>query len=900
MSQNRVLWIVGSLFLAYVALGRLGGIYVDWLWFDSVGFQSVFLTRLGTQLALFLVTGLAFFGIFATNVVLAGRLASRYAPTPIIIPWSGSSRSGALLQVALLTAGGVLAVLVGLAMAANWQTVLAFLNPSLFGVSDPLFGMDVSFFVFTLPLYGLVQGWYMAVLFFSLLAALLVYVVRIIMPRVTPDGGMVQNTLPSLGLLLTFGRGPRTHLSVLIALLALGIAFSTWLAIYELVFDRGGLVFGAGYTAVHARWPALWLSLGLAVFFALVVVATTRRRGYRPAAFALGLWVALSLFAGEVYPAAVQRLEVLPSELDKERPYIENNIRMTNQAYDLDRITETDFPAEEGVTQAELAASPGTMKNLRLWDPQPLLDTYNQIQSIRLYYDFLDVDVDRYMIDGEYRQVMLSTRELSPARLPSQAQTWVTRRLQFTHGYGAAVSPVNEVTPEGLPSLFLQDVPPRGKIPLDRPEVYYGEGASEYVVVKTTTPEFDYPRGDDNVYTEYQGSSGVAVGSPISRLLFAWQFGDPNLVLASAFKPESRILYNRNIAERAQKVAPFLTYDRDPYTVVANGRLYWVHDAYTSTANYPYSQPVGLRGGLNYLRNSVKVVTDAYEGQLNFYVADPSDPMIRTYMAIFPSLFQPLDAMPAEIRPHLRYPEDLFSVQADLYRTYHMRDARVFYNREDMWNVPMEIYLDEQVPIQPYYVIMRLPGEAREEFTLILPYTPPNKSNMITWLAARSDGEHYGKLVAYRYPKDKLIFGPMQIEARIDQDPTISAQLSLWNQSGSRVIRGNLLVIPVGKSNLYVEPIYLQAQQAKLPEMKRVVLATGNRVVMEPNVQTAIERLYGGQPAPTPPAAQPAQPGQAQPPGQLSPEAQALLDRLNRLDEELRAVQDELRRILEQ
>ena len=907
LTQGRIIAAIATLFILYSVLGRVGGLLVDWLWFQSVSLECVFATRVLAQLALFLTAGLAFLAVFAGNSVLAMRLAARHEPPPIIIPWARATRRVALLQVAMLTAGVLLAVLVGLGFASTWPVVLRFLHPADFGVADPLFGLDVGFFVFTLPVYGLLQEWLMVTIILSLVASAVIYGVRIVLPRVTPgDGQIIDGSLPDFGQLLDMGLGPRAHLSALAALAALGIALGAWLDIYNLVYERGGLVFGAGYADVHARWPALLLAIALAVLFAVVALATVRIRSYRPLGIALAIWVSLSLASGGLYPAMVQRLEVQPSELDKERPYIEANIRMTNQAYALDRIAEVEAPAEDAVTAQEIAANPGTVKNFRLWDPQPLLDTYNQIQSIRLYYDFLDVDVDRYVIDGEYRQVMLAARELSPAKLPSQAQTWVTRRLQFTHGYGAAMSPVNEVTPEGLPALFLQDVPPRGKVPLQRPEIYYGEGTKEYVVVKTSTPEFDYPKGDDNVYTEYGGSSGVNIGSPLSRLLFAWQFGDANLVLAGAIQPQSRILYNRSIKERVQIVAPFLTYDRDPYIVVANQRLYWVHDAYTSTDRYPYSQPVNLQGGLNYLRNSVKVVTDAYEGTMHFYVADPSDPIIRSYAAIFPGLFEPLDQMPTEIKQHLRYPEDLFSVQADLYRTYHMKDARVFYNREDMWNVPFEIYGDKQVPVQPYYVIMRLPGEQREEFTLILPYTPPNKNNMITWLAARSDGAEYGNLIAYRFPKDKLIFGPMQIEARIDQEATISAQISLWNQSGSRVIRGNLLVIPIGKSTLYVEPIYLQAEKTKLPEMKRVILSSGNRVVMEPTVAAALDRLFGGQAAPTTPQApaasqQPQTQPPQQPPGQgLTPQAKSLIDRLDKLDGDIKSLRDDLRTLLEQ
>ncbi|MCL4467027.1 MAG: UPF0182 family protein [Chloroflexi bacterium] len=902
MGQGRWIAIVAGLLVLYAVVGRLGGIIVEWLWFVSVGYQSVYLTRLTAEIVLFAIGALIFFAIFYGNGSLAMRLASRHEPPPIVIPWARTSRRVAGLQLALLTGGVLLSVLVGLGIAGSWPTILQYLHPASFGVSDPLFGQDVGFFVFALPVYELVQGWLMLSLVFALIAALAVYVVRLVVPRVAPDGQLIEGAAPNLGLLLDLGAGPRLHLAVLVALLAVGMAAGSGLDVLKLVYAPGRLVFGATYADINARWPALYLSIALALVFAVAVLATARARSLRPAGYALGAWILVGIIAGSIYPALIQRLVVQPSELDREAPYIQNNITMTNRAYALDRIAEVDFPAADAVTQEELNANQATVKNFRLWDPQPLLDTYNQIQSIRLYYDFVDVDVDRYMINGEYRQVMLSARELSPDRLPSQAQTWVNRRLQYTHGFGAAMSPVNEVTVEGLPQLFLQDVPPRGSLPLTRPEIYYGENTDDYVIVKTATQEFDYPKGNDNVYTEYQGSSGVGIGSFVSRLLFAWQLNDANLLLAGALQPDSRILFNRNISSRVQLVAPFLTLDRDPYAVVSNERIYWVQDAYTTSDRYPYSQPVGLqRGSLNYLRNSVKVVTDAFDGSMHFYLAEPSDPLIRSYSAVFPGLFEPLDQMPADLRQHVRYPEDLFSIQADLYRTYHMKDVRVFYNKEDLWNVARRLADSQAAAIAPYYVIMRLPGESKEEFALILPYTPPNKNNMITWLTARSDGAAYGTLIAYQYPKEKLIYGPMQIDARIDQDPIISSQLTLWNQSGSRVIRGDLLVVPIGKSNIYVEPIYLQAENNKLPEMKRVVLATGNKIVMEPTVAAAINSLYGAQPATPaqPPAGQQA-PTTAQPPQQLRPEAQALLDRLNSLEQEITSLRDDLRKYLQQ
>jgi len=692
-------------------------------------------------------------------------------------------------------------------------------------------------------------------------------------------------------------RPMRAHLFGLGALLLALVAWGHRLSIYELVYSAGGAAFGAGYADIVARLPARWFLVAVAFVSAVLLLVAIPRRGLRLAASAAALWLGSAIVVGGVYPAVIQRLVVQPQELERERPYIERTIRMTRQAFGLDRIAETAIAVEEMVTPGDIAQNPGTIGNIRLWDPEPLLTTYNQIQSIRLYYDFVSIDVDRYAIDGGYRQVMLGARELAPERLPAQAQTWVNRRLQFTHGYGVAMSAVNEVTPEGLPTFFLQDVPPRGRIPIDRPELYFGEKSTDYVIVRTRFPEFSYPKGEENVYTTYGGTTGVFLGSGGRRLLFAWRFRDLNILLSDAITSQSVILYHRNVRERVARLAPFLRLDRDPYVAVADGWLFWILDAYTHSDRYSYAQR--HRDGVNYLRNSVKAVVDAYHGTVMLYVTEPDDPMVRTYGRIFPGLLRPLADLPASLRAHLRYPQDLFAVQAEMYRLFHMQDPRVFYNKEDVWILPQEIYIDKPREMTPYYVIMRLPGAAREEFMLILPYTPPGKQNMITWLAARSDGEHYGKLLAFRYPKDKLVFGPMQIEARLNQEPMISEQFTLWSQGGNRVMRGNMIVIPIGQSNLYVEPIYLQAEQGRLPEMKRVVLASGNRVVMEATVSAGLGALFA-QPGQRMPAAggRPVPPAS---PDQDDGDPAALLETLQarqaRIQEELRALEADLQRL---
>jgi uncharacterized membrane protein (UPF0182 family) len=875
--------------------------YTDWLWFSDLGFSGVFRTRFLTQAVLFVLGGLVSAVAILGSARLARRLADRAAGS-IEMPGSAQVRlMERPFSMVVLIGGLFLALNMAGAAAARWDQVLRLWQAVPFGAADPQFGLDIGFFVFTLPVLRFVQGWMLTVTIIALAAAVAVYAFRIVFPQLPMPIEGESAFRPAAPLNIIVSRPMRRHLFGLGALLFVLIAWGHWLAVYDLVYSPRGAAFGASYADIFARLPALRLLAVAAVLAAVLVGVTALRQGYRPAVAGAGIWIAAGILAGGVYPALVDRFVVQPQELERERPYIERTIRMTRQAYALDRIAESPIAGEEMVMAADLARTPGTVANIRLWDPDPLLTTYNQIQSIRLYYDFVDVDVDRYTIDGRYRQVMLAARELSPEKLPAQAQTWVNRRLQFTHGYGVAMSPVNELTPEGLPTLFLQDVPPHGKLQVDRPEVYYGEKSREYVIVRTRFPEFNYPKGEENVYTTYQGETGVRLGSRVRRLLFAWRFRDINILLSDAITDESVILYHRNITERVGRLAPFLRLDRDPYAVVADGRLFWILDAYTHTDRYPYSQRA--RDGFNYIRNSVKAVVDAYNGTVTLYIAEPGDPMVQTYARIFPGLFRPIEELPAALRPHLRYPQDIFAVQAEMYRVFHMQDSRVFYNKEDMWTLPQEIYGDKPAEMTPYYVIMRLPGAPAEEYVLIMPFTPPGKQNMITWLAARSDGEHYGRLLAFRYPKDKLVFGPMQIEARINQDPRISEQFTLWNQAGNRVIRGNMIVIPIGESNLYVEPIYLQAEQGRLPEMKRVVLASGNRVVMEPTVAAALRGLVAGpavaagaperQPGAAPTGMPPAAAGEADPKSLL----RSLIDRQARILDELKALDADLRRL---
>jgi hypothetical protein len=816
---------VAAVIILFIVLTIAKGFYTEWLWFSSLGYGSIYTTILKTRLLIFFLAAVIFCALFLGNLVLATRLAPKTEAH--FWPWAIARQRPQTAKWSIILGTVVLSIIFGLVAQGNWQVVLQFLNGQPFGVSDPVFQKEISFYVFTLPFLHMLRSWFLAALIVSLIGSAVVYLLSYRVHQLRFD----------------FARSVLAHGGGLVTAILGLFAWGHWLGIWELVFSKRGVAFGASYTDIHAQLPAQWIILAVAIICIGIILFSVLRHKFRWAIYGVGGWIAVAIIVGAIFPALVQRFQVEPNELAREMPYIEYNIQFTREAFALSQIEEESFPAEKTPSYEDIVQNEETINNIRLWDHRPLKDTYNQIQSIRLYYDFHDVDVDRYIIDGEYRQVTLSVRELSAEKLAKQAQTWVNRRLQFTHGYGTVVSPVTEVSPEGLPVLLVKDVPPVGELNIERPEVYFGERTNDYVIVNTKLQEFDYPMGEENVYGYYQGESGVNIGSFIRRLVYAWQFGDFNILISGELTPESRVLYYRNISERVNRLAPFLKLDGDPYPVVIDGRLFWIQDAYTTTDRYPYSEPLGTE--LNYIRNSVKAVIDAYDGSVTFYVTDSEDALIQTYQTIFPKLFLPLEQMPESLRVHLRYPEDMFNIQASVYQSYHMRDARVFYNKEDLWAVPKEVYAGREQLMEPYYIIMRLPDEEKEEFLLMLPFTPVNKNNTIGWLAARCDGENYGKLLAYHFPKERLVYGPSQIENRIQQDTVITEQLALWSRGGSRVIRGNLLLIPLGKSNLYVEPVFLQAEAGGLPELKRVIVAAGDQIAMEPTLEESLAAIFG-------------------------------------------------------
>jgi len=820
------------LFILFFGPGLLelvAGITTDWLWFEEVGYLPVYQTRLLASVVAFLSGGLLAAAVLAVNWLL---LPARLTESRILRPFRPRSSPTGTRSVRgiLIGAGLFIAFIMAEVLSDQWLDFLVFRHATPFGLTDPIFGRDVSFYLFRLPVYDLLAGWFLALVILSLLGALVVY----------GTAGALRD------------RGPIAHLSVLGALTLALIAAQYQLARFRLLISSRGTIFGAGYTDIHARIPIYNLLTAVLLIAALLFLINVYLRRWRFLLITAGAWLLLTVVSS-LYPAALQRFVVAPNELAAERPYIQHAITFTRIGFGLTDVREQDFPAEGALTPEVLDANQATIQNIRLWDWRPLLTTYGQLQEIRLYYAFNDVDVDRYVLSDGLREVMLSVRELDVDQLAEQAQTWVNRHLVFTHGYGAVVSPVNEFTREGLPVLLVRDIPPQSTEPalqITRPEIYFGELTREYAIVNTTEPEFDYPSGDQNIYTRYKGPAGVPLGGFLRPALFAVRFNSSQILFSSALRPDSRILFHRQIEDRVWTLAPIFWYDPDPYAVIADGRIVWLYDAYTWSDRFPYSEPFN---GVNYIRNSVKVAIDAYTGQTTFYVVDPTDPIIRTYQAIFPDLFTPAEQMPAALRAHWRYPERLFRIQAAAYAAYHMDDPQVFYNKEDLWATPTEVRDQGEQEMAPYYVVMKLPDEDEVEFLLMRPYVPNGRRNMIAWLYADSDGEDYGQLGVYKFPKQELIYGPMQIEARFDQDPYISQQLTLWNQRGSQVIRGNLMVIPIDDTLLYVEPLYLQAEAGRFPELKRVLVAYGNSVAMAEDLPTALAQVVGLAAPPVPP-----------------------------------------------
>jgi uncharacterized membrane protein (UPF0182 family) len=837
-----VLIVIVLLFLGIPAAAEF---YTDWLWFTEVGYASVFVRSLTVETLVTAGVGLVTMALVGGNAVLALR---GLRPRPFLVatpqgPQTITVDPGTLRPIVLLAAAAV-ALMVGLFAGGRWELWLYFLYATPFGKADPILGRDIGFYIFTLPLLEHLHGLLLLLFFLMIVTAVGAYLI----------GGEAA-LHPSRGLWVS---PPATrHIGLLTAGLLLVLAFGAWLQIPGLLMSRSGVVWGASYVDVHARMPALRALAAASVLGAgLAVWAAFSRDRLIRLLFAGGLYLVVSL-AGPAYAAVIQRFVVAPNEQVRETPFITHNIAATRAAFALEQVTEKPLSGEAHLTRADLERNAATIENVPLWNDRPLLDTFGQLQEIRTYYDFVAVDNDRYTIDGKYRQIMLSARELNSQSLPSR--TWINERLTFTHGYGLTLGPVNEVTREGLPVLFIRDLPPASTADLQvtQPAIYFGELPNDHVFVNTKTEEFDYPRGDDNVFTAYKGTGGVALSNAFRRLMFAIRFRSTDTFFSPNLSTESRVLLYRRIAERVQRIAPFLEYDPDPYLAISGGRLVWMQDVYTTSARYPYSTPFR---NVNYIRNSVKVTIDAYNGTTVFHLIDPADPIAQTVGRMFPGLLRPLETMPEDLRTRLRYPQEIFSVQAAMFATYHMVNPAVFYNREDQWEVPTFDVGGQPQAMHPYYTIMKLPGESGPEYIQMLPFTPRQKDNLAAWMVARSDGANYGRLAVFQFPKQTVVFGPKQVAARISQDQVIAPQITLWNQQGSEVIQGTLLVIPIEESLIYIRPLYLRAAGGSIPELKRVIVAYQNQIVMEETLDAALARIFprGGQEqraAPPPPSA---------------------------------------------
>ncbi|EKQ66932.1 hypothetical protein OsccyDRAFT_4745 [Leptolyngbyaceae cyanobacterium JSC-12] len=864
---------------------------------STSGFNLRSLLPLTIGLSLLVGCLLVYFGQLAVSYwqsgpTLSSTFVSRLNPSNLWrigtrfvdqIWWLGSIIAGIAIALLiyprlLLSAIAVtFSILLGWLFSKQWTVILQYWHPTAFNKDDPLFGHDIGFYVFALPFWELLEMWLFGMFLFGFIAVALTYL--------TSANSLSQGRFPGLT------SAQQRHLYGVSGSFVLAVALSYWLSRYELLYSPRGVAFGASYTDVNAQLPIYtgtsFLALAIAVYLLYRTVfwrpKSPRRHWVK---IGLGLFGVL-VIAGIVIPDGVQYVIVQPNELAQEQPFIERTIALTRQAFGLEAIDTINFDPKGQLTQADLKENELTVRNIRLWDQRPLLETNRQLQQFRPYYRFPDADIDRYTLQTdvtsraptippnrlgpeqstaptEQRQVLIAPRELDYSAVPQEAQTWVNRHLIYTHGFGFTMSPVNTVGPGGLPEYFVKDITGsetgalttsssviRDSIPIGMPRIYYGEITNTYVMTQTLTRELDFPSGSENAYNVYSGRGGVNIGSWWRRTLFAIYLRDWRVLFTRDFLPETKVLFRRNIKHRVQAIAPFLRYDSDPYLVTADTQqpgetdqnyLYWIVDAYTISDRYPYSDPG--KEGINYIRNSVKVVVDAYHGSVEFYVADPSDPIITTWSNVFPSLFKPLTAMPASLRSHIRYPVDFFKLQSNRLMTYHMTDVQVFYNREDQWQIPNEVYADEAREVEPYYLITSLPIVPFEEFILLLPYTPRQRTNLIAWLAARSDGENYGKLLLYTFPKERLVYGPEQIEARINQDPVISQQISLWNRQGSRAVQGNLLIIPIEQSLLYVEPLYLEATQNSLPTLVRVIVAYENRIVMSPTLEESLQAIF--------------------------------------------------------
>jgi len=841
MKKLKTWGLVAIIFFAlYYLMGLFLNYYGSLLWFKNMDYSSVFNTMILAQITSFTLFSLVFAVFASIHIRIAYRRGSisrqvrmlpEDDPRQLILPlYKGKAIFWLWAAIVLF-----FSIVMGSAATDHWNEFLQYIHASSFGITEPIFGKDAGFYIFKLPTYQFISGWYLFMVILTLITVLFSYYLDDAI-AFTADGFRISKQVKS-------------HLIKLAAFFGLGVSAFYYLRLYNVLYSSHGVAYGPSYMDVHGQIPAYWTIFILSVILSILLFLTPLIKKKKIILSVVVVWFLVLIGFVWIYPGLIEQYIVKPNELKKETPYILNNIKLTREAYGLNKIIVKPFPIDQSITYKDIQENDNTIRNIRLWDRRPLIQTYKQLQEIRLYYDFSSVQVDRYHFK-HYTEVALAARELPVSQIPARAQTWVNEHLIFTHGYGIVMSPVNEIEANGMPNLIVKDIPSVTTAPLSLKQmaIYYGEETNQYVLVNTKAKEFDYPKGDENVYTNYNGKGGVRISNLFKRLVYAWRFSDIKILLTGYLTNNSRIMFNRNIEQRDRTIAPFLSYDSQPYLVVGkDGRLYWIHDAYTTSNMFPYSEPVfqnTVNRSINYINNSVKVVIDAFNGDVSYYVINPKDPMIQTFEKIYPHLFKPFSAMPDFLKAHIRYPTDLFNIQTKMYNVYHMTDPKVFYNQEDYWQVPNEIYNSTEQKMLPYYIIMRLPDTKKEEYILMLPLTPSKKDNMIAWMCARCDAPNYGKLIVYSLPKDKLIYGPMQIEARINQKPDISAELTLWGQQGSQVIKGNQLVIPIKHSFLYVEPVYLQSEQGQIPELKRVIVTYKDNIEMRKTLDESLQAIF--------------------------------------------------------
>ncbi len=832
-----IIFILLILFLILVFTGSR--IFTDYLWFDSLGYVHTFLVMFFANFSIRIIIGIIFTVFIFVNLFytkgLILKLANINNDSEIeqiysnekqeILKWINQKR---LIIIFFLISAFVGFVFSSIGQDA-WKIVLRYFNQTPFNLSDPIFARDIGFYVFSLPFFNFIKEMGMLLIGLTIIITGVIY--------------FLASGISSLeDLKFKLSSKAKGHITILITLFLFLKAWDYRLSMYELLYSARGVAFGASYTDINANLLGLRILFVIAIVIGVLFLISLFRKNYKIILWGLGIWLITSIIFGSVYPGFVQRFQVEPNELERERQYISHNIEMTRTAYGLDNVQVQRFQVDNDLDAEALGRNIEVIDSIRVWDYRPKLASYREIQELRPYYSFVDMDIDRYTINGNFQQVMLSAREMDQTRLPSR--TWINETLIYTHGYGLAMSPVNRATPDGMPDYLIKDIPPITETDLDIENValYYGEKTDKYVIANTDVQEFHYTDGEDNVYHHYTGDGGVTINNLFRKLLFSLRFNEFKIFLSDDIHQESRILFHRNIHERVRKVAPFLEYDRDPYLVLADGDLFWIQDAYTTTNKYPYSQPYG---NINYIRNSIKIVINAYTGNMDFYIIDEEDPLAQTYKNIFPDLFVSGEEMPESIRNHIRYPQDIFSIQSEIYKLYHITKPTTFYNQEDLWDLPTEQYDGRSIRMEPYYILNKLSGEDSSEFMLMLPFTPAGRNNMVSWLAARSDGENYGELYLNRFPTDEHVHGHQQIESAIDANDQISQILSLWDQRGSRVIRGNLLVIPIENSILYIEPVYIEAEEVRIPELRRVIVGFDGRIVMAPTLDQGLTQLFG-------------------------------------------------------